>query len=111
MELVEHNAGVGRVLLDRVAERPPHVHHCQFNASALFRPQIGEELVDIRFAAAAAAKPDGSAAFQIADYHAVVVALVDGDLVATDGDRKSVGWGKSVSVRVDLGGRRILNKK
>src|SRR3546814_18219935 len=27
------------------------------------------------------------------------------------GDRKSVGSGKSVSVRVDLGGRRILKKK
>src|SRR3546814_12712704 len=27
------------------------------------------------------------------------------------GDRKSVVWGKSVSVRVDLGGRRILKKK
>src|SRR3546814_11992130 len=27
------------------------------------------------------------------------------------GDRKSVGWGKSVSVRVDLGGRRIIKKK
>src|SRR3546814_12676643 len=26
-------------------------------------------------------------------------------------DRKSVVWGKSVSVRVDLGGRRILKKK
>src|SRR3546814_17096182 len=26
-------------------------------------------------------------------------------------DRKSVVWGKSVSVRVDLGGRRINNKK
>src|SRR3546814_21039154 len=26
-------------------------------------------------------------------------------------DRKSVVWGKSVSVRVDLGGRRIINKK
>src|SRR3546814_12066104 len=28
-----------------------------------------------------------------------------------DGDRKSVVWGKSVSVRVDLGGRRIIKKK
>src|SRR3546814_16941986 len=28
-----------------------------------------------------------------------------------DGDRMSVVWGKSVSVRVDLGGRRILKKK
>src|SRR3546814_14554102 len=27
------------------------------------------------------------------------------------GDRKSVVWGKSVSVRVDLGGRRIITKK
>src|SRR3546814_10709557 len=27
------------------------------------------------------------------------------------GDRKSVGSGKSVSVRVDLGGRRIIKKK
>src|SRR3546814_20547759 len=26
-------------------------------------------------------------------------------------DRKSVVWGKSVSVRVDIGGRRIINKK
>src|SRR3546814_16070667 len=26
-------------------------------------------------------------------------------------DRKSVGWGKSVSVRVDLGGSRIIKKK
>src|SRR3546814_11894122 len=26
-------------------------------------------------------------------------------------DRKSVGWGKSVSVRVDLGGRRAIKKK
>src|SRR3546814_18976421 len=30
---------------------------------------------------------------------------------AAKGDRKSVVWGKSVSVRVDLGGRRIINKK
>src|SRR3546814_14132807 len=27
------------------------------------------------------------------------------------GDRKSVGWGKSVSVRVDLGGGRVIKKK
>src|SRR3546814_21032851 len=26
-------------------------------------------------------------------------------------DRKSVGWGKSVSVRVDLGGRRFIKKQ
>src|SRR3546814_11677532 len=28
-----------------------------------------------------------------------------------DRDRKSVGWGKSVSVRVSSGGRRIIKKK
>src|SRR3546814_19962990 len=28
--------------------------------------------------------------------------------VGWSGDRKSVGWGKRVSVRVDLGGRRII---
>src|SRR3546814_14671054 len=31
--------------------------------------------------------------------------------VASSPDRKSVVWGKSVSVRVDLGGRRIIKKK
>src|SRR3546814_16718484 len=31
--------------------------------------------------------------------------------IPLDKDRKSVGWGKSVSVRVDLGGRRIIKKK
>src|SRR3546814_20857882 len=41
---------------------------------------------------------------------------LDGEIVAAAvsfaaGDRKSVVSGKSVSVRVDLGGRRIINKK
>src|SRR3546814_18877051 len=35
----------------------------------------------------------------------------DGPLIVADADRKSVGWGKSLSVRVDLGGRRIIKKK
>src|SRR3546814_16411147 len=34
-----------------------------------------------------------------------------GDPTAVREDRKSVGEGKSVSVRVDLGGRRIIKKK
>src|SRR3546814_19489575 len=33
------------------------------------------------------------------------------ELIAWMGDRKSVGEGKSVSVRVDLGGRRIIKTK
>src|SRR3546814_16031837 len=33
------------------------------------------------------------------------------DLARIERDRKSVVWGKSVSVSVDLGGRRIIKKK
>src|SRR3546814_15692018 len=40
--------------------------------------------------------------------HAQGVARVVGK--SQERDRKSVGWGKSVSVRVDLGGRRIIKK-
>src|SRR3546814_18675671 len=38
-------------------------------------------------------------------------ALLDAALVEGRQDRKRVVWGKGVSVRVDLGGRRILKKK
>src|SRR3546814_12945102 len=38
------------------------------------------------------------------------VTLTNRNLLAGK-DRKSVVWGKSVSVRVDLGGRRIIKKK
>src|SRR3546814_14256553 len=44
----------------------------------------------------------------------VIVALpwaAEGRLQEVVGDRKSVVLGKSVSVRVDLGGRRIIKKK
>src|SRR3546814_19342972 len=34
-----------------------------------------------------------------------------GKMLTAQGDRKSVGEGKSVSVRVDLGGRRHMKKK
>src|SRR3546814_20489359 len=45
---------------------------------------------------------------------ALTLALVEvaaGSLAARDEDRKSVGWGQSVSVRLDLGGRRIIQNK
>src|SRR3546814_18196678 len=46
----------------------------------------------------------------IADiYHARILAGPANYLGARD--RKSVGWGKSVSVRVDLGGRRLIKQK
>src|SRR3546814_11994202 len=42
---------------------------------------------------------------------AALEGIEDGATVLVSGDRKSVVSGKSVSVRVDLGGRRILTKK
>src|SRR3546814_12432503 len=38
----------------------------------------------------------------------IVASIGSTIILASTGDRKSVGSGKSVSVRVDLGGRRIL---
>src|SRR3546814_17306785 len=48
--------------------------------------------------------------------HAAPVAIMDSAPTTTPAeteasDRKSVGWGKSVEVSVDMGGRRILKKK
>src|SRR3546814_15117420 len=39
--------------------------------------------------------------------------MADGDAIGREfgADRKRVVWGKCVSVRVDLGGRRLLKKK
>src|SRR3546814_16909814 len=42
---------------------------------------------------------------------AAALAAAAGFAIATQADRKSVASGKSVSVRVDLGGRRITHKK
>src|SRR3546814_11115755 len=36
--------------------------------------------------------------------------VAPGRMAGFEADRKSVAWGKSVSVRVDLGGRRIIKK-
>src|SRR3546814_20180460 len=48
---------------------------------------------------------------KVARYEALLNVQVDPEIKYVSGDRKSVGSGKSVSVRVDLGGRRISNKK
>src|SRR3546814_16835880 len=47
------------------------------------------------------------------DLHMAVrrVVIAEDRQVAQNGDRKSVVQGKSVSVRVDLGGRRIIKQK
>src|SRR3546814_12150061 len=51
----------------------------------------------------------------VAGVEALVDRVVAGSLQRTGGlqalDRTSVVWGKSVSVRVDLGGRRVVKKK
>src|SRR3546814_17563540 len=51
---------------------------------------------------------------RVADLVGKHVAQVVGRRIPVEADlpdRKSVVWGKSVSVRVDLGGRRIIKKK
>src|SRR3546814_19065192 len=40
------------------------------------------------------------------DQHAIALIIVEDEI-----DRKSVVWGKSVAVSVDLGGRRIIKQK
>src|SRR3546814_18513554 len=51
--------------------------------------------------------PANQSAEQLATIRALGAELV----LVPPADRKSVGWGKSVSVRVDLGGRRFIKKK
>ncbi len=87
MELIEDDPGIGDIAGDGVAKRLPHVHHGQFDAGSLFRPQISEKAIEVGLLAARAANPDGPAPPQIADDHPVVVAFTDGDLVDTDGTR------------------------
>src|SRR3546814_19338881 len=48
-----------------------------------------------------------AAAFQLADYPAMAMGHLRR---LPEGDRKSVGWGKSVSVSGGIGGRRIVKK-
>src|SRR3546814_11935594 len=57
----------------------------------------------------AGARPHGGGDAAGAEPRVQRVRAESGGLSA--GDRKSVVWGKSVSVRVDLGGRRLIKKK
>src|SRR3546814_16851853 len=55
----------------------------------------------------------GMVAVEAAAHGVPTIAFATGGIVdaVAEGDRKSVVEGKSVSVRVDLGGRRIIKKK
>src|SRR3546814_3423743 len=65
-------------------------------------PAAGDATADITAPVAAAESEDDSAAVPVWILAVGAIVLVD---------RKSVVSGKSVSVRVDLGGRRIIKKK
>src|SRR3546814_21126910 len=57
------------------------------------------------------ALPRTRCATLLATPNGTAVANPGPDIPSVPRDRKSVVWGKSVSVRVDLGGRRIIKKK
>src|ERR1700690_2050628 len=86
MKLVVQDRGLrGIALLEcRVAERLPHIHDRQADFAAVLRAQPGEELVEARFGAIVATKPDGPAPLQVADHDAILVPLGNGDLVDAD---------------------------
>lgn len=84
VKLVVDDLDFRDVLLDRVEERPPHVHRRELDAAGLPHTQLFEEEVEIFLFASTAAHPDGPAAVEVADNDAVVVTLADRDLVNTD---------------------------
>jgi hypothetical protein len=47
VELVEDDARVWRVSLERIAERPPHIHHRELETGGLLGAQRGKELVEV----------------------------------------------------------------
>src|SRR3546814_13102674 len=71
---------------------------CWSSAPRLYGQSQGRRANDL----AARPRPSAPLASRRADHH---------DAADYHSDRKSVVYGKSVSVRVDLGGRRIIKKK
>ena len=102
VELVEDDAGLGRVALERVAERTPHVHHRELDAAGLLRSQRGEELVEVLFATTLPAEPDRPHPLQVADDDAVVVPFPDGDLVHADRPRRRRARAGQLLLHVEL---------
>ena len=84
MELVEQDRRLGRVLGGRVAERLPNIHHRKTDTFGRLLPEISTELIHAGFRAVRAAKPDRPLAHQVADHDAVLMALLDRQLVDPD---------------------------
>ena len=81
VELVEDDAGLRGVALERGAERTPHVHHRELEAADLLRAQRGKELVEVLFAPPLPAEPDRPRPLQVAHDNAIRMPLANGDLV------------------------------
>src|SRR3546814_15909738 len=77
---------------------------CEFHQQGW--EQLPDGLFDVILLASALHYADDQAALM----HRLVERLTPNGVLVLE-DRKSVVWGKSVSVRVDLGGRRIIKKK
>jgi hypothetical protein len=71
---------VGRGL-GGVAKRLPHVHHRQANTASLIRSEPRIKLTHTGLRAVLAAKPDGSAANEVADHDAVGVPFSNRDFI------------------------------
>src|SRR3546814_13131893 len=78
----------------------PSSLHLSWSEGTAADLDLGAVLADRAFAALR--DPGEFAKVEVGDW---------GHSLAWPSDRKSVVWGKSVSVRVDLGGRRIIKKK
>src|SRR3546814_20714162 len=84
-------------------DRPPHPPPAPFGASAVTAAtDIGMLLVNL--GTPAAPEPEAVRRY-------LAAFLSDRRVVEIPPARKSVVWGKRVSVRVDLGGRRIIKQK
>src|SRR3546814_12890259 len=82
-------------LFERVTD--PDDLEAVFDLEAMTNPRLRDEVGDVRLV-----PPDDRVAGPGTSF--VMAAF-------THLDRKSVAWGESVSVRVDLGGRRIIKQK
>ncbi len=84
VELVIDDLRLRCIILDRVAERLPHVHRRQFDVGALFFAQSREKQVDVDLFASFTSDPNRTPALQVTNDDPVVMSLTDRDLIDTD---------------------------